>query len=77
MPCPRVARCAASCFHRELVESYWAAREVWEQQRERDAIGYATEMREFAELNPPPLFKRWLIDSKGRNEQPQEWGAVA
>lgn len=72
MPCPRVHRCAAHCFHKTLVESYWAAREVWEQRRESEAIGYATEMREFAEHNPPPLFKQWLINSAGTNAEPEQ-----
>lgn len=77
MPCPKVARCAVSCFHRNLVESYWAAREVWERQREHEAIGYPTEMREFAETNPPPLFKAWLINSAGVNVEPERDGVAA
>lgn len=65
MPCkPRMRGCRALCLHRQLVESYREAREVWENEAEDYSIGYATERAIFALENPGPTFKEWLINSK-------------
>lgn len=61
MPCrPRMRGCAASCLHRQLVESYRDARDAWEARREAETHAYATEMAEWAQDHPGPTFKAWL-----------------
>lgn len=38
---------------------------LWETQCEATTYGYATEMREYAEQNPRPTLKEFLIGNKG------------
>lgn len=44
---------------------------TWDRQCEAVAIGYATEIREYAEQNPRPNLKDFLIRNKGMNTQDQ------
>lgn len=44
------------------------ARHAWEEQRENEALGYGTEMSEFAEQNPRPTLKAFLLANKGMND---------
>lgn len=53
---------AKSWYHRELMESYYLAREVQEREAEEYSIGYATELREFYSLNRRVTFKDWLSE---------------
>lgn len=41
------------------------AAEAWERECESVAIGYDTEMAEFAEENPRPNLKQFLVANKG------------
>lgn len=43
---------------------------TWERQCEAVAIGYATEIREYAEANPRPTLKQFLLHNKGMNTNP-------
>lgn len=61
---PRRHRC--SWWHRDVVESYRLARQVWEEEEERVAIGYATERAEFRRDSPPPTFRQWLEQYRER-----------
>lgn len=47
---------------RELVTDAWhCANHAWELEREAVAIGYPTEMREFAVLNPRPKLRDFMV----------------
>lgn len=63
--CPGPARCGARrphCGHLALVESYRSAWAAWATRRD-DAVpaGYPTELAQFADAHPQPLFRDWLI----------------
>lgn len=45
---------------------------IWEGQCEVAAMGYATEMAEFAELHPRPTLKAFLLANAGMSTQPDE-----
>ena len=65
MPCkPQMNGCRADCLHRQLVESYRQAREVWEQWKEDETIGYETEGKLFDVEHPGPTFREWLTNTK-------------
>lgn len=67
MPCaPRMLGCTTRCLHRQLVENYRDARQAWEDQAEAETHGYATELAEYAEANPGPTFKAWLVGTANR-----------
>lgn len=55
-----------SWWHADLVESYRAARAVWEDQEEAAGVGYATERAEFRLSVPPPTFRAWLLGYRER-----------
>lgn len=51
---------------REMVTDAWrCADEAWQRHREEVAIGYATEMREFAEAHPRPQLG-WFMSALSR-----------
>jgi hypothetical protein len=62
-------RHAPTCRHcprvRLLGRDFQSWRQSWEAQRERIAMGYATECAEFAAANRPPTFKAYLIANAG------------
>lgn len=69
MPCaPRMRGCGATCGHRALVESYRDAVDAWDAAAEAATMGYATELREYAEANPRPTFKQWLEGQRGSGD---------
>lgn len=41
---------------------------LWEEQAERDTGGYEEDLRLYLQSNPRPLFRDWLIHSKGCRE---------
>lgn len=45
---------------------------TWERQCEEVAIGYATEIAEYAELHPRPTLKNFLLANKGINTEPEQ-----
>lgn len=45
---------------------------AWDLACERVAMGYATEMAEYAEDFPKPTLKAFLLANKGINSQPEE-----
>lgn len=45
---------------RNLMDSYYASRQAWWEQMERETALYPTEMAEYRTKNPPPTFKMWL-----------------
>lgn len=50
-----------SHWWREMVTDAWrAADQAWQMKREAVAIGYATEMREFAEAHPRPTLGAFM-----------------
>lgn len=51
---------------REFVtQTHRVARHAWELEAERVAIGYPTELKEFAAENPGPTFKAALVGNAG------------
>jgi hypothetical protein len=61
MPCkPRLTGCAASCLHRQLVETYRDSRHSWEERRETSEH-LQMEDDDYRAAYPPPTFKQWLI----------------
>lgn len=53
-------------------DAYMAAAHAWELQAEAVALGYATELREFAEAHPRPRYKDFLVHlSSGRMAPPE------
>jgi len=46
-------------------EQWWRATLDWEEQREREALGYETEMREFEQAHPRPNLKSFLLANAG------------
>lgn len=47
---------------RELVvDTWWCADQAWWLDREAVAIGYETEMKEYAEMNPRPTLKATMV----------------
>lgn len=51
---------------RVCADEYRTARYVWEQEREAFSNGWATEMREFQEISPSPMFREFLRDHAAR-----------
>lgn len=47
------------------VDLWFCANAAWERECETVAIGYVTEMREFAEQNPRPTLREFLETNKG------------
>lgn len=45
---------------------------VWERQCEETAIGYPTEIAEFAQAHPRPTLKEFLLANKGLLVQPED-----
>lgn len=48
------------------MDSYYCAREAWEREAEAVTLNYDTELAEYKETNPPPLFRDWLIHNRQR-----------
>lgn len=44
-----------------VTQAWRAANDAWEAEREAVAIGYATEMAEFAALKPRPRLKDFMV----------------
>ena len=58
-----------SVEHAEVVNGYREISMLWEQQAERETGGYEEDLRLYLQRNPRPLFRDWLIHSKGiRND---------
>jgi len=77
-------KCRSSCLHRQLVDEYRAARDAVEVLRESSAPAYGAagaansgagahqlSDAEFHELYAAPTFKDWLIETAGRNREPE------
>lgn len=68
MPCTkRMAGCGLECLHRQRVETYKWDRINWNQRLENTALGYTQEGIDFREAEPPPTFKKHLIQTRGEN----------
>lgn len=50
---------------------------TWERQCESEALGYPTEIAEYAEAHPRPTLKAFLIANKGINTAPDKTEEVA
>lgn len=73
MPCSKAMRsCRRDCLHRKLVLEYRDARDAYEAVVEREAIGYATEERDYKRDHPGPTFKAWLQGTAGARQNPEE-----
>lgn len=48
-------------WREQLVDAFRCADEAWRLQAEAEAIGYATELREFAEQHPRPTLKGFML----------------
>jgi hypothetical protein len=46
--------------HRLMMDAFYAAREVWRDQAEAATCGYATELAEFCQDNPPPRLRDFM-----------------
>lgn len=57
----RGRRIGFNWWREHIVGSWSGANELWLATREDVAIGYKTEEREFAELNPRPTLKHFMI----------------
>lgn len=55
------------CLHRQRVETYKWDRINWNQRLENTALGYTQEDIDFREVDPPPTFKKHLIQTRGEN----------
>jgi hypothetical protein len=54
----------------ETIMQTWSdADYAWQADRERVALGYATENREYAELHPRPTLKETMVGLKGAGER--------
>lgn len=50
---------------REFIVGSWSdANQLWLSKRENEAIGYKTEEREFAESNPRPTLKFFMVSNR-------------
>jgi hypothetical protein len=59
----KIGRKIGQNWWRELiVDSWFCAHRAWWLLQESEAMGYETEKREFAERNPQPTLKRFMID---------------
>lgn len=68
-PRPRVAPTGRHWWREYVVDAWRSADHAWWLRREAEAIGYATEMREFAELNPRPQLRDFMRHlSAGRTD---------
>ncbi len=55
---------------REHIVSHWfSADHAWWLARESVALGYETEEREYAEENPRPTLKKFMVDLADPNRQ--------
>ena len=59
-PSPRPHR-----WRDHVTQAHRVARHAWELEAERVAIGYKTELAEFAASNPGPTFKAALVGNAG------------
>lgn len=48
---------------------------VWERQCEAEALGYPTEVSEYAEAHPRPTLKAFLLANAGMNTEPESGAA--
>ena len=51
-------------WQQQVLAAYYEAREVWLAARELFSNGFEAEMADFAERNPRPLFKNFLIAAR-------------
>lgn len=67
MPCqPRMRGCAASCLHRQLVESYRDARRAEELARETATGHHRGDLVIYRETTTMINFKAWLVGSTAK-----------
>ncbi|MGH3973471.1 MAG: hypothetical protein ACRDS9_09105 [Pseudonocardiaceae bacterium] len=57
---------AQHVWRESVVETFYLADEAWQAEAETVAIGYETELREFAELHPRPTLKEAMLALAGR-----------
>lgn len=57
---------ARHVWRETVTETFYLADEAWQAEAETVAIGYATELREFAELHPRPTLKEAMLALAGR-----------
>jgi hypothetical protein len=61
---PRKPRRKLNWWLAQVLEAYYAARDLWLAAREYVTNGFTAEQAEYAERNPRPLFKDFLIASR-------------
>lgn len=61
---PRMSGCAASCLHKQLVETYRAAQHADWSALEAETMLYEAEVREYRETRPALTFRAWLEGSR-------------
>lgn len=66
---PRMAGCAATCLHRQLVEGYRVARHADDLAAEYESHGYATELAEYRAQRPALTFRQWLEGHRAPRQQ--------
>lgn len=52
-----------------IVSEWFCADHAWWLEREAVALGYESEMREFAERNPRPTLKVFMVGLAGMNKE--------
>lgn len=56
-------------WREQLVEAFYCASHAWELEAEATAIGYETELAEFAEEHPRPTLKGFMVALSRKGEQ--------
>ncbi len=67
----RGRRIGYNWWRTHICDLLFAAETVWLNDREAVALGYATEMEEYARDNPRPTLKAFLIEQAGMHTDPQ------
>jgi hypothetical protein len=68
----QVGKHKRGCLHCRLVADYRLARHAAELLREATTGAYRSEVEEYDDLHPLPTFKKWLIASRGVNDELEE-----
>jgi len=75
-PRPRFSTGGRHWWREYVTDCYRAADHAWWLAREAVAIGYATEMREYAETNPRPRLKDFMTQLSTGRLAPESIGGV-
>lgn len=75
-PRPRYSTGGRHWWRDMCVDAHQAAMHAWELQAEAVAIGYATELAEFAAAHPRPRFKDFLTHLSSGGSTPPAYGGA-